>query len=260
MSAMAYVIITGDLHDRDFIARCCSGFDGTQMPDGCQDEESYRDYILGSRDGQPKTPEWAEAICGVPREDIARIAREYATAEAAVLYQGYGMQRRAYGEQVVRGGCVLAAITGNVGNAGGWASGIALQAGGDFGQVVEVHVEESDPVRKGDLVITLDPKSYQAQVDQASARVRMQFIAIERQRLLIDNLEERVERQESMFEKKLVDEDSFERLQNELSLARVDLRSYQESLSQAQAALNQADMKVYRKRMETVIARLGHLR
>ncbi|MGD9264417.1 MAG: molybdopterin-dependent oxidoreductase [Lysobacterales bacterium] len=130
MSAMAYVIITGDLHDRDFIARCCSGFDGTQMPDGCQDEESYRDYILGIRDGQPKTPEWAEAICGVPREDIARIAREYARAEAAVLYQGYGMQRRAYGEQVVRAGCTLAAITGNVGKPGGWASGIALQTGG----------------------------------------------------------------------------------------------------------------------------------
>jgi len=110
-----------------------------------------------------------------------------------------------------------------------------------IGQVVRVHVEESDPVRRGDLVITLDPKSYQAQVDQASARVRMQAIAIERQKLLIENLEDRFERQESMFEKKLVDEDSFERLQNELSLARVDLRSYQESLSQAQAALNQAD-------------------
>ncbi|MEJ2382851.1 MAG: efflux RND transporter periplasmic adaptor subunit [Xanthomonadales bacterium] len=110
-----------------------------------------------------------------------------------------------------------------------------------IGQVIRVHVEESDPVRKGDLVITLDPKSYQAQVDQASARVRMQVIAIERQRLLIDNLEDRFERQASMFEKKLVDEDSFERLENELSLARVDLRSYQESLSQAQAALNQAE-------------------
>ena len=42
-----------------------------------------------------------------------------------------------------------------------------------IGQVVEVHVEESDPVRAGDLVITLDPKSYQAQVDQASALVRI---------------------------------------------------------------------------------------
>jgi anaerobic dimethyl sulfoxide reductase subunit A len=36
------------------------------------------------------------------------------------------MQRRAYGEQVVRAGCVLAAITGNVGVSGGWASGLGL--------------------------------------------------------------------------------------------------------------------------------------
>jgi HlyD family secretion protein len=110
-----------------------------------------------------------------------------------------------------------------------------------IGQVVEVHVEESDAVREGDLVITLDPKTYQAQVDQAAAMTRIQQIAIERQQLLIENLEERYQRQKSMFEKKLVDEDSFELLQNQLSLAHVDLRSYQESLLQARAALNQAE-------------------
>jgi anaerobic dimethyl sulfoxide reductase subunit A len=97
------------------------------MPDGYEDAESYADYILGRRDGQPKTPEWAEAITGVPRRTIGRIAREYATAGPAVLYQGYAMQRRAWGEQVVRAGCALAAITGNVGIAGGWASGLASQ-------------------------------------------------------------------------------------------------------------------------------------
>jgi anaerobic dimethyl sulfoxide reductase subunit A len=104
------------------------------MPPGAEDAESYLDYLLGTRDGTPKTPEWAEAITGVPRETIARIAREYATTKPGVLYQGYGMQRRAYGEQPVRAGCVLAAITGNVGVPGGWASGIALQApdGGPF--------------------------------------------------------------------------------------------------------------------------------
>ena len=110
-----------------------------------------------------------------------------------------------------------------------------------IGQVVAVHVEESDPVNKGDLVITLDPKTFQAQVDQASAVVRIQAIAIERQKVLIANLEERYERQKSMFEKKLVDEDSHDILENQLALARVDLRSYQESLRQAQAALDQAE-------------------
>ena len=130
MSAMAYVMITEDLYDRYFVNKYCMGFDENQMPKPYQDEETYKDYILGVNDGQPKTPEWAEPITTIPRQNIIRIAREYATAESAILYQGYGMQRRAYGEQVVRGGCVLAAMTGNVGKSGGWASGIGLQAGG----------------------------------------------------------------------------------------------------------------------------------
>lgn len=109
-----------------------------------------------------------------------------------------------------------------------------------IGQVIELHVEEADRVAKGQLVITLDPKSYQAQVDQAAARERIQEIAIERQRLLLQNLEERFERQRKLYQSNLVDEDSFEALENELSLARVDLRSLQESLSQARAALDQA--------------------
>ncbi len=110
-----------------------------------------------------------------------------------------------------------------------------------IGQVIKLHVEEADRVKKGDLVITLDPKTYQAQVEQAEARVRIQEIAIERQRLLLKTLSDRFERQKTMFAKKLVDEDSYQAIESELSLAKVDLRSLQESLMQARAALNQAE-------------------
>ena len=110
-----------------------------------------------------------------------------------------------------------------------------------IGQVTDLHVEEADEVNKGDLVITLDPKSYQAQVEQAEARVRIQQIAIERQELLIKTLADRFERQKTMFARNLVDEDSYEAIESELSLARVDLRSLQESLSQARAALDQSN-------------------
>jgi len=128
MSAMAHVMITSGLHDAAFVASHCVGFDESQMPADIHGAETYKDYILGARDEVPKTPKWAEAITGVPRDTIERVAREYATRKPGVLYQGYGMQRRAYGEQVVRAGCVLAALTGNVGVPGGWASGLALQA------------------------------------------------------------------------------------------------------------------------------------
>ena len=140
MSAMANVMLTEGLYDAEFVRTHCLGFDSSQMPEGYEGAESYADYLLGRFDGLPKTPEWAEKITTVPRQTIARIAREYATLKPGVLYQGYGMQRRAYGEQVVRAGCVLAAITGNVGIPGGWASGLALQApdGGPFWNVFPV--------------------------------------------------------------------------------------------------------------------------
>ncbi|HSB02106.1 MAG TPA: molybdopterin-dependent oxidoreductase, partial [Anaerolineales bacterium] len=144
MSAMAHVMLTEHLHDAEFVRAHCVGFDASQMP--IEGAESYSDYILGTRDGIPKTPGWAEAITAVPAETIARIAREYATIKPSVLYQGYGMQRRAYGEQVVRAGCVLAAITGNVGVRGGWASGLGLQAP-DGGGLWTVFPTGENPVK-----------------------------------------------------------------------------------------------------------------
>jgi HlyD family secretion protein len=122
-----------------------------------------------------------------------------------------------------------------------------------IGQVTELHVEEADRVEKGDMVITLDPKTYQAQVDQAEARVRIQQIAIERQRLLIKTLADRFERQKSMFTKNLVDEDSYEALESELALSRVDLRSLQESLTQARAALDQSEDLLSKTRIRSPI-------
>jgi HlyD family secretion protein len=70
---------------------------------------------------------------------------------------------------------------------------------------------------------------------------------------LLQNLEERFERQRKMYQSKLVDQDSFEALENELSLVRVDLRSLQESLSQARAALDQAEELLGKTRIRSPI-------
>ena len=122
-----------------------------------------------------------------------------------------------------------------------------------IGQVTELHVEEADQVKKGDPLITLEPKTYQAQVEQAEARVRIQQIAIERQRLLIKTLADRFERQKSMFSQNLIDEDSYEALESELALSKVDLRSLQESLAQSRAALDQAEELLSKTRIKSPI-------
>jgi len=125
MDAMAYVIVEKGLQDQEFLDRCCLGFDKAHMPDGIDPSECYLSYLTGEKDGVPKTPEWAEEITGVAAATIRDLAIRYATAKPAALIQGYGAQRHACGEQGVRGGILLACMTGNVGKKGGWASGTA---------------------------------------------------------------------------------------------------------------------------------------
>lgn len=123
MDAMAYVMITEELHDQEFLDKYSIGFDADNMPQGIDGKESYKSYVLGESDGIPKTPKWAEKISKTPADTIIKLAREYATIKPAALIQGWGPQRHAYGEQPVRGSTVLATMTGNVGINGGWASG-----------------------------------------------------------------------------------------------------------------------------------------
>lgn len=108
------------------------------------------------------------------------------------------------------------------------------------GKVEAVLVEEGDAVAAGDLIIALDQEQYRAQVEQQQANVRLQEIAIERQRVLLENLERQTQRQRDLYAQGLVDSNSFEAAVNELALAEIDLRAREQSLSQAQAALAQA--------------------
>lgn len=130
--AMAYVIVSANLHDQAYCDRYVLGFDDEHLPDGAPALASYRSYLLGLSDGQPKTPEWAAAITGMPAETIRRLAIEFASAKPAALQTGYAAGRTAYGEQFHRAAYALAAITGNVGISGG-NSGVSNGATGRAG-------------------------------------------------------------------------------------------------------------------------------
>lgn len=120
VSALAYVMITENLHDQEFLDKYCVGFDKEHMPEGYENEDSYKDYILGTgSDSTPKTPEWAAAITGIPAQKIVRLAREIALSKPCYITQGWGPQRQANGEQNSRAIPMLSILTGNVGIPGG---------------------------------------------------------------------------------------------------------------------------------------------
>jgi anaerobic dimethyl sulfoxide reductase subunit A len=128
--AMAFVLIRENLCDDQFLSRCTYGF------------EHYRDYCLGVDDATPKTPAWAEAICGVPAETIAALARQYATSKPANLWPGQSPGRTAFGEQFHRACISLAAMTGNIGIPGG---GVACYFGRDPQATLGVSAPDKSP-------------------------------------------------------------------------------------------------------------------
>ncbi|NOX33258.1 MAG: molybdopterin-dependent oxidoreductase [Deltaproteobacteria bacterium] len=98
--AMASTIIENNLHDKKFIEKYVLGFDRFK---------AYASFF---------TLEKAEKITGISAETIGRLALQYAKADKASIYVGYGLQRYHNGGSTVRCIDALGAITGKIGKTG----------------------------------------------------------------------------------------------------------------------------------------------
>ncbi len=118
---MAYVMITEDnpatnpLIDWDFLNSSTVGFDAAHMPTGADPKNNFKDYVLGTYDGVPKTPAWASAICGAPPEKIRALAIEYATTKPTMVVCGGATTRINNGSSTSQAFITLASMTGNIG-------------------------------------------------------------------------------------------------------------------------------------------------
>lgn len=122
--AIAHVMLSEDsptnpLIDWDFLNRCTVGFDKDHMPEGADPKENFKDYVLGTYDGVPKTPAWAAKICGVPAERIRSLALEIARTKPAALLFGWNSARTEKSQHVCLAIVSVGAMTGNMGIPGG---------------------------------------------------------------------------------------------------------------------------------------------
>ncbi|MGH8127881.1 MAG: efflux RND transporter periplasmic adaptor subunit [Gammaproteobacteria bacterium] len=108
------------------------------------------------------------------------------------------------------------------------------------GQLVSVPIQEGDTVKQGEVVLQIDPNTYQANVDQQKAQVELQQDAIQEAQLKLDNLKKQWDRNTKLFKQGLIDANSYDTLTNQYHLAQVDVASSQKSLSLAKAQLNYA--------------------
>jgi biotin/methionine sulfoxide reductase len=106
MLGLAHTLVAENRHDRASLDRYCAGW------------AAFKDYLLGRGDGQPKDAGWAAAICGMPADEIAALARR-TSGRRTLVTCSQSLQRARHGEQPVWMGLVLAAILGQIGLPGG---------------------------------------------------------------------------------------------------------------------------------------------
>jgi anaerobic dimethyl sulfoxide reductase subunit A len=116
---MAHYMITNNLQDQDFLDKYTLGFDANHMPEGVDPKENFKDYVLGTYDGVPKTPEWAAEICGTPPDVIRQFAQEIASTRPMIFSSSYAPARTYYGVQFCQAFLTVGWMTGNVGITGG---------------------------------------------------------------------------------------------------------------------------------------------
>lgn len=116
--AMAYHMIENNLQDQDFLDRCTVGFDKDHMPEGADPKENFKDYVLGTYDGIPKTPEWASEICGTDPQVIREFAQEIATTKPMIFMSSFAPARTYRGQQYCQAFLTVGWMTGNVGKSG----------------------------------------------------------------------------------------------------------------------------------------------
>lgn len=122
--AVAYVLITEDdpitnpLIDWDFLKRCTIGFDASSVPAGENPQSNFKDYVLGTYDGMPKTPEWASEICGAHPAQISQLALKFGKNNKVAFLVGCASARTRNTDNLPQLVMTIGAMTGHFGKSG----------------------------------------------------------------------------------------------------------------------------------------------
>jgi len=106
MLSLAYLLIITKNYDEAFIKKYTTGFN------------ELKSYVLGEKNNQPCTPEWASNITSIPIETIKWLAEEISKNKTMISIS-WSLQRASAGEQPLWMGISLASMLGHIGTEGG---------------------------------------------------------------------------------------------------------------------------------------------
>jgi HlyD family secretion protein len=109
-----------------------------------------------------------------------------------------------------------------------------------IGRVREVLVKEGDQVKKGQLLLQLDPAQANAQVAQLEASLAQSKLAIERQRVNAATLDGKWKRFQLLRSQGVIDANTYEDMTSQRNMSQVEVESAGQMMHQTEAQLRQA--------------------
>jgi len=109
-----------------------------------------------------------------------------------------------------------------------------------MGEIVTLPVKEGDAVKKGDLLVQLNPDLYKSEVDRLEANLRMGRIGLEQQEVGLENSRRTLKRNQALFADSLISPEILEKNELEVKTGEIGLKSLAEQISQAAASLTKA--------------------
>ena len=159
--AMAKIIISKGLQDKDFINKYVLGF------------QEYKDHLDNFN------LDYLSYECGIEIEDIEKLTKYYCEKNSSI-YLGYGMQKYKNGGNTIRAIDALGALTGQIGVKGG---------GVNYANKVLSRILDLDPFKSGEFgenrefyvsninEFIEEPKKYSLNTEDSNAPIKIMVIA-----------------------------------------------------------------------------------
>ncbi|NBB72580.1 MAG: efflux RND transporter periplasmic adaptor subunit [Bacteroidetes bacterium] len=112
------------------------------------------------------------------------------------------------------------------------------------GEIIELPIEEGDPVSEGQLLARIKPDAYEAQREQAEANLKQMRASLEQRRADMLQAERTYNRQQKLYEREVTSESGLEDARTQYEVAQANFKAAQYQVENAEARLEEADKQL----------------